>query len=99
MSESTVLGPLVDAFDSLDADPGPNLLNRMQQKWPQDFRFRLHQAPPGASESNAYTEANDSKVGPKARTLDSLDSFDSDPGPNLMDLTNRKSPPPRGQHF
>ena len=65
----------------------------MQQKWPQDFRFRLHQAPPGASDSNPYTEANASKVGPKARILDSLDSLDSDPGPNLMDLTNRRSPP------
>ena len=74
----------------------------MQLKWPQDFRFRLHQAPPGASESNAYTEANDSKVGPKARTLDSLDAFDSDPGPQLMDLMDlnaSKVAPLRGQDF
>ena len=54
------------------------------------------QAPPGpsgASESNACTEANDSKVGPKARILDSLNALDSDPGPNLLDRVNRKSAP------
>ena len=73
----------------------------MQLKWPHDFRCRLHQAPPGASESNAYTEANDSKVGPKARTLDSLDACVSDPGPQLMDLMdlNASKVALRGQDF
>ena len=81
MSDSKVLGATLDPSDSLDSDPGPNLLNLMQLKWPQDFRFRLHQAPPGASESNAYTEADASKVGPKARTLASVGALDLDPGP------------------
>ena len=38
------------------------------------------QAPSGASEENGSSECNESKVGPKARTLDALDAFDSDPG-------------------
>ena len=85
----------LDAFDSVDSDPGPHLLNLMHQKWLPGLAVQAPSGPSGASASNAYTEANDSKVGPKARTLDSLDSFDSDPGPHLMDLMNRKSPPPR----
>ena len=41
-------------------------------------------------------EQSESKVGPKARTLDSLHAFDADPGPNRMDRLNLKSPPRPG---
>ena len=35
-------------------------------------------------------EVNESKIGPKARTLDSLDAFDSDTGPMLMNRMHAK---------
>ena len=61
------------------------------------------QAPPGhpgASALNASTwfmmEPHESKVGPKARTLDALPPVDSDPGPNRMHLMNLKSGPRPG---
>ena len=90
-----VLGAIVNAFDPLDSDPGPNLLNLLHLKWPQDFSFGLHQTPPGPLNRMHILKLRILKSAPKARTLDSFDSFDSDPGPHLMDLMNRKSPPPR----
>ena len=44
-----------------------------------------------------YDEPNESKVGPEARTLDSLPPVDSDPGSNRIARMNLKSPP--GQDF
>ena len=48
-----------------------------------------------ANGSNEFIESDESKVGPKARTVDSLASLDADPGPNRMHLLVLKSPPPR----
>ena len=41
-------------------------------------------------------EGNESKVGPKARTLASLHPVDSDPGPHRMPLMDLKSAPRPG---
>ena len=66
----------------------------MHLKWPPGLEIQAPRGLSGASESHACNAANDSEVGTKARTLDSLDAFDSDPGPNLMVLMHRKSPLP-----
>ena len=39
--ESKVLGATFDAFDSIDSDQGPKMMNQMRRTWPQDFRRRL----------------------------------------------------------
>ena len=49
-----------------------------------------------SNDSNASIEAGESKVGPKARTSDSLASLDADPGPNRMHLMTLKSAPRPG---
>ena len=72
-SESQALGALLESVDALDSDPGPNLMNLMHRKWPQDFRFKLPPRPvPGllnrvhvmnlmnrmaSNESNAYQDS------------------------------------------
>ena len=100
-SESKVLGPCLDAFASLDADPGPNLRKPMHQKSPQPLDAGSPQAPSGASEandSNASNESNESKVGSKAQDFrcircmrfgpwsESNESNDSKVGPQGQDF-------------
>ena len=95
-----VLGGTLDRLDSLDSDPGPNLLNRMHLKWPQDFRFRLHQAPSGASdESNAYTEANDSKLGPQGPDFRCIRFIPFGPWPESNGPNESKVPPSEARTF
>ena len=65
------LGANFDPCDAFDSDPGPNLLNLMHLKCPPGLEIQAPPGPSGASEYNAYNEATGSKVGPKARTLDS----------------------------
>ena len=69
------------------------------KKWPQDVRLRLPQAIPGplhVMHRLDSDEGNESKVGPKARTLAALDASDSDPGPNRMHRIGPKWGPRSG---
>ena len=62
-------GATFDAVDALDSDPGPNLLNLMYLEWsPQDFRYRLHQAPPGPLHRMHRLKRMNRKSARKART-------------------------------
>ena len=70
----------------------------MHLKWPPGLEIQAPRGLSGASESHACNAANGSELGTKARTLDSLDAFDSDPGPQLivlMDLNESKVAPSR----
>ena len=97
-----VLGATFDAFDSLDSDPRPNLMSQNESNaFKVGPKARTSDAldPLAASEPEARASGVVSESKVLGATLDALDSFDSDPGPNLMsqmNLMNLKSAPRPG---
>ena len=86
-------GTILDAFDSVDSDQGPNRMHLLNQKsWHgADFRIiSFHIWIRFRGPGGAWWSLNLKSWG---TILDAFDSVDSDQGPNPIRLLQRKWPP------